>query len=508
MSKLPARRPKKVAEAGPPGGEQFRFLFETMPLGVVFQDGAGYVTDANPAAQKILGLTLAQLQGRTSLDLHWQAIHEDGSEFPGETHPAMVALRTGQPVKDVVMGVYNPATAAYRWINITAVPRFKPGETTPFQVCVTFEDITAHRHTDQVLVKLTGRLNLATRAAKIGIWDWDITQNELVWDDRMYELYGLKQGEFAGAYEAWLNGVHPADRASGYEISQQAVRGEREYDTEFRVLWPDGSVHWLKADGQVFHDEAGHPVRMVGVNYDITERKRAEDELRRSNAELEQFAYVASHDLQEPLRAVAGMVQLLQKRYQGQIDERADEYISHAVEASRRMQRLINDLLAFSRLDRRVQPFEPVDAGDCLQLALKNLQLTIRESRASITYDSLPTVTADRLQLTQLFQNLINNAIKFRGQQQPQIHISAVNMATAWQFAVRDNGIGIEPQYFERIFQVFQRLHTRQDYPGTGIGLALCKKIVERHGGVIWVESELGQGSTFYFTLPLGESSE
>lgn len=236
---------------------------------------------------------------------------------------------------------------------------------------------------------------------------------------------------------------------------------------------------------------------------DVTERKRMEIELRRSNAELEQFAYIASHDLQEPLRTIAGMVQLLQKRYQGQLDERADEYIGHAVESAARMQALIKDLLAYSRVDRKNQPITEVSAQDCLQAALKNLRVAIEESHAAITADDLPTVHADPTQLMQLFQNLIGNSLKFRAAEPPQVQITATQLHDAWQFAVRDNGIGIEPQYFERIFLVFQRLHTRRQYQGTGIGLALSKKIIERHGGSIWLESKPGQGSTFYFTLPL-----
>jgi light-regulated signal transduction histidine kinase (bacteriophytochrome) len=240
---------------------------------------------------------------------------------------------------------------------------------------------------------------------------------------------------------------------------------------------------------------------------DITERKRIEEELRRSNAELEQFAYVASHDLQEPLRAVAGMVQLLQKRYQGQLDARADEYIAHAVEAANRMGTLIQALLSYSRVQRNTQPIELVDAGNCLQTALKNLDAPIKENHAVITMDALPHVHADPLQLTQLLQNLIGNGIKFRGDKEPQIHISATKLKDVWQFSVRDNGIGIEPQYFERIFQIFQRLHTRREYSGTGIGLALCKKIIDRHGGRIWVESKYQHGSTFHFTLPIRNNS-
>jgi light-regulated signal transduction histidine kinase (bacteriophytochrome) len=242
---------------------------------------------------------------------------------------------------------------------------------------------------------------------------------------------------------------------------------------------------------------------------DVTERKRAErgvqqrsEDLARSNADLEQFAYVASHDLQEPLRAVAGSVQLLQRRYQGQLDARADEFITHAVEGTSRMQQLIDDLLAFSRVGTRGDRLRPCDSGRALDAALGNLAVAIRESGAVITRDPLPTVAADISQLTSLLQNLIGNAIKFRGAAPLCIHVGAAPQGGEWVFSVRDTGIGIEPQYFERIFGVFQRLHTRREYPGTGIGLAICRKIVERHGGRIWVESELGEGSTFYFTLP------
>lgn len=241
---------------------------------------------------------------------------------------------------------------------------------------------------------------------------------------------------------------------------------------------------------------------ILSVFIDISERKKMELELQRSNAELEEFAYVASHDLQEPLRAVAGMVQLLQQRYQGKLDERADEYIGHTVEASTRMQNLINDLLKYSRVEQFGKPLAETDLERCLKNALANLQVSMQESNAQITHTPLPIVKADAAQLTQVLQNLIGNAIKFRGAGPLHIHIGAKKIKHNWQFEVSDNGIGIEPQYFERIFRVFQRLHTRREYPGTGIGLSLCKKIIERHGGQIWLESQPGAGSTFYFTLP------
>ncbi|MBZ5542691.1 MAG: hypothetical protein LAO07_03310 [Acidobacteriia bacterium] len=242
---------------------------------------------------------------------------------------------------------------------------------------------------------------------------------------------------------------------------------------------------------------------------EIEERQRAEEalqeysaELARSNADLQQFAYVASHDLQEPLRMVASFTQLLAERYRGKLDADADEFIGYAVDGARRMQTLINDLLAYSRVGTRGKEFAPTDCEALLHAVLTNLQNAVEETRAEVTHDSLPTVWADATQLSQVFQNLIGNSLKFHGPAPPRVHISVQSRDGDWRFSVRDNGVGIAPQYSERIFVLFQRLHTAAEYPGTGMGLAIAKKIVERHGGRIWVESEPGKGATFYFTIP------
>ncbi|MEH2015762.1 GAF domain-containing protein [Nostoc sp.] len=248
----------------------------------------------------------------------------------------------------------------------------------------------------------------------------------------------------------------------------------------------------------------------------LEKETRQSQELTRSNADLEQFAYVASHDLQEPLRMVTSYLQILEQRYKNKLDANADQFITYAVDGARRMQTLINDLLNYSRLSSRGQPFMLVDCNLVLEGAIANLQLAIAESKAVVTHETLPQVMADATQLTQVFQNLIANAIKFCQNQQPRIHIgvakgdtnldgeslNVIPSADEWLFWVHDNGIGLESQYAERIFIIFQRLHGRDKYPGTGIGLAICKKIIERHGGRIWVESKPGQGSTFYFTIP------
>jgi PAS domain S-box-containing protein len=256
---------------------------------------------------------------------------------------------------------------------------------------------------------------------------------------------------------------------------------------------------------------------------DITERKRAEEalekrtreltysqealeqkaqELTRSNIELQQFAYVASHDLQEPLRTMASFAQLLQKRYQGKLDANADDFIHFIVDGATRMQGLIQDLLAYSRVGSRGKDFVPTDCTTVFDRAVANLQTAVTESGAVVTHDPLPTVPCDGAQLIQVFQNLVGNSIKFHDSQVPRVHVAAEQRPSEWVFSVKDNGIGIDPQYAHRIFEVFQRLHNRAEYPGSGIGLAIAKKVVERHGGRIWVESQPHQGASFFFTLP------
>jgi light-regulated signal transduction histidine kinase (bacteriophytochrome) len=245
---------------------------------------------------------------------------------------------------------------------------------------------------------------------------------------------------------------------------------------------------------------------------DVTERHLAEEKLRqktaeleRSNRELEQFAYVASHDLQEPLHLVSGYVQLLARRYKGQLDAEADEFIAYAIEGVNRMRNLIGDLLAYSRVGSSRKEFAPIALEDTLNRAMENLQPSIDEARAIITHDPLPSVLGDDDQMIQVLKNLIGNAVKFRSADRPQIHIGARQLEERWLFFVRDNGIGIDAHYTERVFVIFQRLHSADQYPGTGVGLAIARRIVERHGGSIWVDSEPGKGSTFYFTLrPVG----
>ncbi len=279
---------------------------------------------------------------------------------------------------------------------------------------------------------------------------------------------------------------------------------------ELKLIKTDGSSAWIHISYKAFFNKDSNFMGSLSMLTDITERKTADEtlklkleELAISNEELEQFAYVSSHDLQEPLRMITSYLQLLQKRYQDNLDDRADKYIHFAVDGASRMQNLINDLLEYSRVNRTVREPKTTNCKFILNQALAGLKVVINENKATISHDTLPDIIVDSTQLVQVFQNLIFNGMKFHNEEAPQIHISAEKKANEWVFSVQDNGIGIDPQYSEKIFEVFKRLHTREKYPGTGIGLAICKKVVERHGGRIWVESELGKGSTFYFTLPV-----
>ena len=294
----------------------------------------------------------------------------------------------------------------------------------------------------------------------------------------------------------------------GLDAIRQAVREGTEAKAELRNYRKDGSLFWNELYIAPVRDPQGTLTHFVGIQTDITQRKHQETELAnktrelaQSNAELQQFAYVASHDLQEPLRMVASYTQLLGKRYRGKLDQDADEFIGYAVDGATRMQRLIRDLLEYSRVGAERQSFEETDCELVFQQAMQNLSASVLERHAEVTHDPLPIVQAGPTHLLQVFQNLIGNALKFQGDAPPKIHVGAKALPDGWEFSVRDNGVGMPGDQLDRIFAIFQRLHGQSEYPGTGIGLAICKRIVGKYGGQIWVESEPGRGSTFYFTL-------
>jgi len=328
-------------------------------------------------------------------------------------------------------------------------------------------------------------------------------------------LFGYAAHEIIGQNVTRLMPPPHQEKHDGY-LDSYLTTGHK------KIIGVGREVVGLKKDGTNFPMELavsevrfGDRRMFTGIARDISERKQAElelmrraHELARSNVELEQFAYVASHDLQEPLRMMGSFSQLLARRYGGQLDATAHEFISYIADGAKRMQTLINDLLAYSRLGTRGAAFQQTDFEAIVKRALANLKQSIDETGAIVIHDPLPSLWADSTRIGQLFQNLIGNAIKYRGDAPPRIHLAVERQGQEWVFSVRDNGIGFDPKHAERIFMMFQRLHTRDEYPGTGIGLTICKKIVERHGGRIWAESEPGRGSCFFFAIPARSDRE
>lgn len=372
-------------------------------------------------------------------------------------------------------------------------------------------DIT-HTHRLQEEARLQeARLGNVIEGTNAGIWEWNVASGETVCNQRWAEICGYTLDELEPVnIETWRSLIHPDDLAKSRQLLRDHFAGRADYyDLEARMRHKNGHWVWVHDRGKVVERAAnGKPLRIAGTHMDIDQRKRdeaqileANEALRKSNVELEQFAYVASHDLQEPLRMVAGFTQLLQKNYHDKLDDKAQEYIDFAVDGAQRMQQLIKDLLSYSRLGRQDIENKAVDMDVLLARVIQSLQLSIEEAAAKIVCDNLPTVRGDAGQLQQLMQNLIGNAIKYRGEGEVAIEVGTLQHDGQCVFFVRDNGIGIDTRFAERVFEIFQRLHTRNKYAGTGIGLSICKRIVERHGGRIWVESNLGEGAAFFFTL-------
>ncbi|MFA5353592.1 MAG: ATP-binding protein, partial [Thermodesulfovibrionales bacterium] len=414
--------------------------------------------------------------------------------------------------------------------------RHRDGHTTPVLYNASlFRDETgvikgvfaAARTLDAILRVSEKRLRDITHALGEGILVLNEKGDLIFVNPEAERLLGWTESELKGCYTHDL--IHCHVRSDSCPILGIFSSGDMCSSDSDTFCRKDGSRFPVSYIASPIWEE-GRVVAVVAAFHDISERKSLEErlkkytgELERSNRDLEQFAYIASHDLQEPLRRITSFTELLAKKYRGRLDEKADSYIEFIKGGTARMGVLITDLLAYSRLSTRAKEFETTDSCVLLEKVLTDLSLLIEESGAVITYDQLPTVMADDTQLRSLFQNLINNALKFRGTEPPMIHISAASvtgfldrktdleqsvrehlleMKKGWVFSVKDNGIGIAPSYHERIFQVFQRLHTEQEYPGTGIGLAICRKVVERHGGRIWLESEAGKGTTFSFSIP------
>lgn len=351
------------------------------------------------------------------------------------------------------------------------------------------------------------RYELVVQGLSVGIWDWNILTNKLYCSPKFKEIINFTDEEMEDHYNVWKSRLHPEDINRTLEILNNHLKKYGPYDVEYR-LYNNGKYIWIRAKGQAVWDKNGNPVRMVGSVEDVTWRKEAEVEreniiakLTESNSELERFAYICSHDLQEPLRMISSFTQRLEKHLGSTLDEKGVHYMKYITDGASQAHRLINDVLNYARVNHENELLTNVESEVILTSVLRDFNERIEETGAVIVHDPLPVLYMQTTHLRQILQNLIGNALKF-SKETPQIYISAVREDSFWRFSLRDNGIGIAPEHMSKIFAIFQRLHSRERYPGTGIGLALCKKVVQRYGGRIWAESELGKGSTFFFTLP------
>ena len=498
---LRARAERKWAvEALRESEQRYRLLFGEMVvwfalLEVIYDENGKpcdhRYLDANPAFETHSGLTRDRVLGKTIREV-----------LPGlepfwiETYGKVAT--TGESIH-----FESYVQPLERWLEVTAF------RTRHDQVGVTFADITERKRAEEMRERLAAVVESSDDAIIGKTLDGVITS----WNRGAENLFGYSSSEAEGKPIAML--LPPERTSEELDILARIGRGESVERFETVRVRKDGKTIDVSVTISPIRNSSGAIVGASKIARDITDRKRADqrladkvEELARSNRELEQFAYVASHDLQEPLRMVASYTQLLAERYCGKLDENADKFLGYAREGPLRMQVLIRDLLAFSRVVRADVTRKNVDCNVALEEAVQSLTAAIEESGAVVTHDQLPIVWADQTQIAQVLQNLIGNAIKFRNGEPPECAVSAEKSGRNWLFSVRDNGIGIAPEYTENIFVVFQRLHARSEYPGNGIGLAICKKIIEHYGGTIWVESQVGQGSTFKFILPAAAPEE
>lgn len=619
-------------------------IIQDVDIGVLLQGPQAEILLCNKTALELLGMSEEQLIGKTWFNIDWNVIHEDGRSFPRDTHPAPQAITTGQPVRNVIMGVYRPAFQDWVWLMVSAVPEIAPDGVIKHVVCsfsnitalkqaeeaarkseqqyhslfeyatdaifveslegdilavnekacqllryereellslkvrdivpprtaeearaihsalqqnkqllmegqnickdgslvdvevsiriidlenqkvaqVFTRDITSRKQTEKALRESEQRFRAIFETSGVGIGLSDLQGRLLETNPAFQAMLGYSAEELR--YKNFLQLTHPDDVEFEIENIQKELSGDKTAKSRFekRYIRKGGQTIWARLTASFIRDGQNVPLYGLGFVEDITQQKLAEQqlqsyaaELERSNRELQDFAYVASHDLQEPLRKIQAFGDRLKYKYASVLDEQGQDYLERMQNAVVRMQTLIQDLLTFSRVTTRAQPFVPVDLTIVIEEVLSDLETRIEEVNGQVELDDLPTVYADYTQMRQLFQNLISNALKFHQPGQvPIIKIQSQLLPHPFidselcQITISDNGIGFDEKHLDRIFGVFQRLHSRREYEGTGVGLAVCRKIVERHGGTITARSKPGEGATFIISLPIKQISQ
>ena len=475
----------------------FANIVESSDDAIITKSLAGVITSWNRGAEQIYGYSAEEVIGKPISIL-------ESDDLKGETKKLVERIKLGERIRHYETLRLKKDDMLIN-VSITLSPVFDTsGEL--IAISTIARDITERKKAEEEL-KLANIYNRSLIEASLDPLvtigpDGKITDvnysTESVTGYSRNELIGTDFSDYF---------TEPKKAREGY---QQVFQDEKVFNYALEIKHKKGHVTPVLYNASVYRDEAGEVIGVFAAARDITERKQAEEklkeiieELERSNDELQQFAYITSHDLQEPLRTIASYTQLIERRYRDKLDDDADDFIDFIVEAAVRMKDMIQGLLYYSRVGTRGGELRSTNTEELLEIVLSNLNAAIEENDVTVTHDDLPVIVADGGQLIQLFQNLISNAIKFKKDDEyPRVHISAHKDKNEYIFSVADNGIGIESQYFNRIFEVFKRLHTRVEYDGTGIGLSISKRIIERHGGRMWVESEFGEGSIFYFTIP------
>lgn len=475
-------------------------LMENIPDMIFYKDKDGLFTRINSSLARAFAIESPNdALGKTDYDFFMKSYAEQS--FQSEQK----IIETGKPLIGDTSQTKWP-DGMTRWVSMTKVP-IRDGQGRVIGLVGVGRDISDMKGVEERLRESEERYKILYDEAPIGYHEVDTDGIIQQVNRTEAEMLGYLADDMVGS--CMIDYILPSQKTESKDVFDQKIKKQLPLKPfELTYLRSDGKPLEALIEERLVQDTNGHVVGMRSVLQDISERKIAEkklqkltEELKKSNSELEQFAYIASHDLQEPLRMVASYVQLLERRYKDKLDEDALEFISYAVDGAHRMQGLIHDLLLYSRVGTKGKDFEDVDTNEILSRVIRDLQIMVQEKEATIESDSLPGIKADGRQIGQLFQNLIANAMKFCKDKKPVIQIKAVEKGSQVIFSVKDNGIGIDPEFHERIFMIFQRLHKRDEYEGTGIGLAVCKKIVERHGGRIWIESEAGQGATFNFSI-------